>query len=141
MKKSLETRIKENNFMENKEKETKVQVTEAKIDKDVLDIMKNEDILASMKDDTQVKRLILNCFCEFLSEIKGLRRDFDEFSQMISVCSADKLADFFKELHGNIAQEEKRIELREKIAKSHQKSTKKSKKSTQNGKNSSKSVK
>lgn len=127
--------------MENKEKETKVQVTEAKIDKDVLDIMKNEDILASMEDDTQVKRLILNCFCEFLSEIKGLRRDFDEFSQMISVCSADKLADFFKELHGNIAQEEKRLEIREKIAKSHQKSTKKSKKSTQNGKNSSKSVK
>lgn len=127
--------------MENKEKETKVQVTEAKIDKDVLDIMKNEDILATMEDDKQVKRLILNCFCEFLSEIKGLRRDFDEFSQMISVCSADKLADFFKELHGNIAKEEKRIELREKIAKSHQKSTKKSKKSTQNGKNSSKSVK
>lgn len=123
--------------MENKENVKKVEITEAKIDKDVLDIMKNEDILATMEDDKQVKRLILNCFCEFLSEIKGLRRDFDEFSQMISVCSADKLADFFKELHGNIAQEEKRIELKEKMAKSH----KKSKKSTQNGKKSSKSVK
>jgi hypothetical protein len=123
--------------MENKENVKKVEITEAKIDKDVLDIMKNEDILATMEDDKQVKRLILNCFCEFLSEIKGLRRDFDEFSQMISVCSADKLADFFKELHGNIAQEEKRIELKEKMAQSH----KKSKKSTQNGKKSSKSVK
>jgi hypothetical protein len=134
-------RIKENNFMENKEKETKVQVTEAKIDKDVLDIMKNEDILATMEDDKQVKRLILNCFCEFLSEIKGLRRDFDEFSQMISVCSADKLADFFKELHGNVAQETKRMELRDKIAKSHQKSKKVNTKSSQNSKKSSKSVK
>lgn len=123
--------------MENKENIKKVEVTEAKIDKDVLDIMKNEDILATMEDDKQVKRLILNCFCEFLSEIKGLRRDFDEFSQMISVCSADKLADFFKELHGNIAQEEKRIELKEKMAQSH----KKSKKSTKSGKKSSKSVK
>lgn len=141
MKKSLKMRIKENNFMENKEKETKVQVTEAKIDKDVLDIMKNEDILATMKDDKQVKRLILNCFCEFLSEIKGLRRDFDEFSQMISVCSADKLADFFKELHGNVAQETKRMELRDKIAKSHQKSKKVNTKSSQNSKKSSKSVK
>ena len=112
--------------MENKEKVTKVETTDAKIDKDVLDIMKNEDIMASISDDKQVKRLILNCFCEFLSEIKGLRRDFDEFSQMISVCSADKLADFFKELHGNVAQEEKRLELRDKIAKSHQKSKKKS---------------
>lgn len=123
--------------MENKEKVTKVETTDAKIDKDVLDIMKNDEILSSMSDDKQVKRLILNCFCEFLSEIKGLRRDFDEFSQMISVCSADKLADFFKELHGNISQEEKRIELKEKMAKSHQKS----KKSTQNSKKSSKSVK
>lgn len=127
--------------MENKEKETKVQVTEAKIDKDVLDIMKNEDILATMEDDKQIKRLILNCFCEFLSEIKGLRRDFDEFSQMISVCSADKLADFFKELHGNVSQETKRMELRDKIAKSHQKSKKVNTKSSQNSKKSSKSVK
>ena len=92
-------------------------------------------------DDKQVKRLILNCFCEFLSEIKGLRKDFDEFSQMISVCSADKLADFFKELHSNVAKEEKRLELRDKIAQSHKKSSKKSKKSSQNDKNAPKSVK
>ena len=123
--------------MENKEKVTKVETTDAKIDKDVLDIMKNDEILSSMSDDKQIKRLILNCFCEFLSEIKGLRRDFDEFSQMISVCSADKLADFFKELHGNVAQEEKRQELHKKMSQSHQKS----KKSSQNSKKSSKSVK
>lgn len=115
--------------MENKENTTKIETTDAKIDKDVLDVMKNEDILAAVSDDTQIKRLILNCFCEFLSEIKGLRKDFDEFSQMISVCSADKLADFFKELNGNIAQEEKRLELKEKMSKSHKKSTKNVKKS------------
>ena len=127
--------------MENKEKVTKVETTDAKIDKDVLDIMQNEDIMASISDDKQVKRLILNCFCEFLSEIKGLRKDFDEFSQMISVCSADKLADFFKELHSNVAKEEKRLELRDKIAQSHKKSSKKPKKSSQNDKNAPKSVK
>lgn len=132
---------KENNFMENEKKVTKVETTDAKIDKDVLDIMKNDEVMASISDDKQVKRLILNCFCEFLSEIKGLRRDFDEFAQMISVCSADKLADFFKELHGNVAQEEKRLELRDKIAKSHQKSKKVNTKSSQNSKKSSKSVK
>lgn len=123
--------------MENKENVKKVETNDAKIDKDVLDIMKNDEILSSMSDDKQIKRLILNCFCEFLSEIKGLRRDFDEFSQMISVCSADKLADFFKELHGNVAQEEKRQELHKKMSQSHQKS----KKSSQNSKKSSKSVK
>ena len=127
--------------MENKEKVTKVETTDAKIDKDVLDIMKNDEVMASISDDKQVKRLILNCFCEFLSEIKGLRRDFDEFAQMISDCSANKLADFFKELHGNVAQEEKRLELRDKIAKSHQKSKKVNTKSSQNSKKLSKSVK
>lgn len=137
MKKLLKKRKRENNFMENKENVKKVETTDAKIDKDVLDIMKNDEILSSMSDDKQIKRLILNCFCEFLSEIKGLRRDFDEFSQMISVCSADKLADFFKELHGNVAQEEKRQELHKKMSQSHQKS----KKSSQNSKKSSKSVK
>lgn len=134
-------RKKENNFMENEKNVTKVETTDAKIDKDVLDVMKNEDILTALGDDKQVKRLILNCFCEFLSEIKGLRKDFDEFSQMISVCSADKLADFFKELHSNVAKEEKRLELRDKIAQSHKKSSKKPKKSSQNDKNTSKSVK
>lgn len=127
--------------MENEKNVTKVETTDAKIDKDVLDVMKNEDILTAIGDDKQVKRLILNCFCEFLSEIKGLRKDFDEFSQMISVCSADKLADFFKELHSNVAQEEKRLELRDKIAQSHKKSSKKPKKSSQNDKNAPKSVK
>ena len=127
--------------MENEKNVTKVEATDAKIDKDVLDVMKNEDILTAIGDDKQVKRLILNCFCEFLSEIKGLRKDFDEFSQMISVCSADKLADFFKELHSNVAKEEKRLELRDKIAQSHKKSSKKPKKSSQNDKNAPKSVK
>ena len=127
--------------MENEKNVTKVETTDAKIDKDVLDVMKNEDILTAIGDDKQVKRLILNCFCEFLSEIKGLRKDFDEFSKMISVCSADKLADFFKELHSNVAKEEKRLELRDKIAQSHKKSSKKPKKSSQNDKNAPKSVK
>ena len=107
--------------MENQENVKKVEKSDAKIDKDVLDVMKDEEILAVLQDDKQVKRFILNCFCEFLSEIKGLRRDFDEFSQMISVCSAEKLADFFKELHGNVAKEEKRLAVKEKVAQSHQK--------------------
>ena len=127
--------------MENEEKNKKPQVSEAKIDKDVLDIMKNEDVLKALSDDTQIKRVILNCFCEFLSEIKDLRREFDEFSQMISVCSADKLADFFKELKNNVSQEKKRVELHEKMSKSHLKPKKVVKKSTQNIKNSIKSVK
>ena len=123
--------------MENEKETKKPEVTEAKIDKDVLDIMKNEEVLKALSDDVQIKRVILNCFCEFLSEIKDLRKEFEEFTQMISVVSADKLADFFKELHSNVAQEEKRQNVQEKIKKGHQKS----KKSTNNVKKSKKSVK
>lgn len=94
------------------------------IDKEVLDIMKDDEILAAISDETQKNRLILNCFCEFLSQIRELRKAFDEFSQMISVCSADKIAMFFKELQKNVADEEKRIDLQEKLKKSHRKSKK-----------------
>ena len=97
---------------------------QGKIDEDVLDVLKQEDVLAALSDDKQVKRVMLNCFCEFLSEIRGLRTQFEEFSQMISVCSADKLTSFFKELQKNVGEE-----LKEKIMQSHKKSTKKSKKS------------
>lgn len=102
---------------------------EGKIDKEVLDVLKQEDVLAVLSDDKQTKRAILNCFCEFLSEIRGLRTQFEEFSQMISVCSADKLTSFFKELQKNVGEETKKLELQEKIKQSHKKSTKKSKKS------------
>ena len=124
--------------MENNEK---IKVEKAGIDKDVLDIMTQEDVLKAISDETQMKRFELNFFCEFLSEIKGLRKDFDEFSQMISVCSAEKLADFFKELQGNVAQEQKRMELQEKMSQSHKKSKKVNTKSSQNGKKLSKGVK
>lgn len=115
--------------MENKEKKDEIKVTGGKIDKDVLNIMSQEDILTAISDSKQANRLILNCFCEFLSEIKGLRQDFDEFMQMISVCASDKLCAFFKELQQNVSDETKRLELQDKIKQSHKKSAKKSKKS------------
>ena len=124
--------------MENNEK---IKVESAGIDKDVLDIMTQEDVLKAISDETQMKRFELNFFCELLSEIKGLRKDFDEFSQMISVCSAEKLADFFKELQGNVEQEKKRMELQEKMSQSHKKSKKVNTKSSQNSKKLSKGVK
>ena len=71
---------------------------EGKIDKEVLDILSQDDINAALSDDKQLKRVVMNCFCEFLSEIKALRVQFEEFSQIISVCSADKLSSFFKEI-------------------------------------------
>lgn len=95
-----------------------------KIDKDVLEVMKEEDILKAFSDEKQIKRVILNCFCEFLSEIKGLRSQVEDLVHTMTICSTDKLQSFFKELKTNVEDEEKRIDLQEKIKKSHQKSKK-----------------
>lgn len=105
--------------MDKEIKNKEIKTSGGKIDKEVLDVMKQDDILSAISDPKQANRLILNCFCEFLSEIKGLRQDFDEFMQMISVCSSDKLTEFFKELQKNVAQEEVRQNVQKKIKKSH----------------------
>lgn len=104
-------------------------VEEGKIDKDVIDVMNDSDILNVLGDDKQLKRAVLNCFCEYLSEVKGLRTQVEELVNAITICSTDKLKAFFKELDANVQSEEKRIELHEKMAKSHQKSKKGAKKS------------
>ena len=44
--------------MENKE----VKITEANIDKEVLDIMKSENVMTALDDDKKARRFILNLF-------------------------------------------------------------------------------
>lgn len=111
-----------------KEKKAKNEVKEAKIDKEVLDIMSDEDIIKSITDEKSLARFRLNCFCELLSQMSELSKKVDELSQVICVAYADKMSGFYKELDKNVAEEENRIELSKKMAKSHLKSTKKSKK-------------
>lgn len=104
-----------------KQKEMEVKTTGGKIDRDVLDVMKQKDILDAIKNQKQANRLILNCFCEFLSEVKALHQSVDDLVQLLSVCSSDKLAAFFKELNSNVADEKKKIAVRQKIEQGHRK--------------------
>lgn len=109
------------------ENENKVDVKGGSIDTDVLQIMKEEDVLKAISDDTQIKRVILNCACEMYGEIKNLNKAFDEFSRIISICSADKLTGFFKEVQKNAGEETTRLKVQEKIEKSHKKPQKRQK--------------
>ena len=111
-----------------KEEKAKNDVKEAEIDKEVLDIMNDEQIIASITDEKALARFRLNCFCELLSQISALKREVEELSQLISVASADKLTSFFKELQKNVDAEENRIELQKKMGESHKKSKKSAKK-------------
>ena len=107
--------------MENKE----IKVTQSSIDKDVLDVMKDTDILNSLSDEKQMKRFELNLFCEFLSEIKGLKKEIDELNQLISITSSDKIAEFFTKLQQNVEDEKVRLNMQKRIRQGHKKSTKK----------------
>ena len=114
-------------FEEFKDKKAKKDQQEGKIDKEVLDIMGDEDIIKSITDEKSLARFRLNCFCEFLSQISELSKKIDELSQVVCVAYADKMSGFYKELDKNVAEEENRIELSKKMAKSHLKATKKTK--------------
>ena len=109
--------------------EATINVKPASIDKDVLDVMKQEDILYAISDEVQIKRVMLNYFCEFLSEIKDLHKDIDTLMETLSVCASDKLVEFFKEVQKNTENEVARANLKEKMSKSHKKSQKNEKKS------------
>ena len=106
-----------------------VEVKKAGIDPDVLDIMKQKDILDTLKDEKFTKRAELNFFAEMLSSVKEMNNAFNEFMSFMTMCSADKLKGFFKELQANVEDEETRVNLQKKMEKSHlkPKSSKKSK--------------
>lgn len=101
--------------MENNE----IKVTQATIDKDVLDIMKQKDVLDTLKSERDMKRLELNFACEMLSTVKELSTALNDLMNVLTICSADKLTEFFKEVKKNVTGEQKRVELQNKIKKSH----------------------
>lgn len=122
----------------------KIEVKNAGIDPHVLDIMKQQDVLETLKDEKLAKRAELNFFCEMLSSVKELNNTFQEFMNFLTICSADKLSSFFKELQTNVESEKVRANVQKKVRKSHQKAKNKKKiqkKSKNNGDLSKNSVK
>ena len=112
----------------NMSEEKKNNVSGGELDAEALQIMKEEDVLKAISDDTQIKRVILNCVCELYGEIKNMNTAFEELMKVVSVCSADKLSMFFKEVQKNVSEETQRLNLQKKIKKSHLKAKKSVKK-------------
>ena len=109
------------------EDKKKIEITDAGIDSDVLQELAKGNVLEAVKDDKQIKRAILNCMCEFLSEIKHLSQAADDFLNILTICSSDKLTDFFSKLQDNVKKEQTVLAVQEKVKQSHQKSKKTSK--------------
>lgn len=97
------------------------EIKRASIDKDVLNILTDEEIFASIENEKNLKRFELNLYCELLSQLKELNKEFDEFVQLLSICGAEKLSDFFRKLSENVEHERKIQELQAELKKSHKK--------------------
>jgi hypothetical protein len=85
----------------------KLEIDEADIDKEVIDKAIRENIINKLDNETDMNRIILNALCELLVELRHLRDYTKEFSQMLSVCSAPKMQDFFIKVNKNLQREQK----------------------------------
>ena len=75
------------------------------IDKEVLDLLPSENVLKAISDEKEVRRAMLNCFCELLSQMKEFNKQVDDFNTYLSVVSSEKIVDFFTELKQNVEEE------------------------------------
>lgn len=101
--------------------EIKKEQNEGKIDQAIKEVLNGEDVLKALSSDIQIKRFILNAFCEMLSQMQELRGSVDQLVNTINMVSQDKLTAFFKELSDNVKAEESKVKTLNKVKKSHQK--------------------
>lgn len=100
------------------------QVKEGKIDEAVKEILSSEDVVNALADDKQLKRFILNAFCEMLSEIKNLHGDLEQLNSTVAMLGQDKIKAYFKALEKNVKTEESVQDTLKRVRKSHQKAKK-----------------
>lgn len=110
-------------------KKMEAEIKRADIDIDVKELMNDEEILASLEDEKMVRRFELNCFCELVSQLGELQKQVDALCSTVTMCAADKLNKFFKEVDTNIQTEKKIATIEKKIGESHKKPKQKTKKS------------
>lgn len=106
-------------MMENKEQirqeiaekveEKKYDVGTEDIDAEILKVAQSKGVLDAVRDETTLNRAILNCFCEVLAELRHLENSFASFLDIISICSNDKIVEFFAQTKKNLDKEKKRL--------------------------------
>ena len=69
----------------------------------------------------------MNCFAECLSEIKHLSQAADDFVNILTICSNEKIADFFSEIK-KIWEKKKKEQKQWKLSKNRTKNPKKAQK-------------
>ena len=108
--------------------EKKVEVVDAGIDKDVLEELAKENILNSLADEKQIKRVELNFYCEMLAEVKNLAGFVNDMVNIFTICSNNQIIEFFSGINTNLKKEKVKKNVENIVEKSHKK-PQKSKKS------------
>ena len=102
-------------------KQGEYNITPAEIDDHILKLAGEGNILKGMTDQAQINRVMLNCFCELLAQAQHLSHAFDNFNEVLSICSMEKMNDFFTKSRKNFEKEKKRVEENTKKAKNGKK--------------------
>lgn len=109
--------------MENQENKD-LQFTQAGIDADILEIMKQEDFAKSMDDPILFDRYRLNFMAEMLSLLHQVEKLTETLLNVVTMTNSKKLADYYKKAEDNVKQEEKVQKTMQIVNKSHLKSKK-----------------
>ena len=109
--------------MENKEQK-ELKFTEASIDTDILEIMKQEDFAKSMEDPKLFKRYQLNYMAENLSMLHQLEKMTETLVNVVTMVYSKPLAEYYNKAEENYKKEEKVQKTMGIIEKSHKKSKK-----------------
>lgn len=91
------------------------------IDEEVLDLLPSENVLKALESDIEMKRVVLNCFCELLSLYKKQNQELEALEQTITIASTQKVVDFFSKVKENTVEEEKRVKTYNKAHRGHRK--------------------
>lgn len=103
--------------MENKN----VKIIDSGIDKETLDILNNENVVASLDSPVKMARFVFNYQCEMLGVVSGLANTVKKLYDTVNICGAEKIRDYFEKVRENYEKETKRAIVRQKIEQGHKK--------------------
>lgn len=72
-------------------------INENGINKDVIEKIIKENELSGNVNDKETFRVILNAFCEMLSELQKMANSLNSLNNTIAICGTDKILDYFTE--------------------------------------------
>lgn len=91
------------------------------IDKNAQEELNRKQVELGISDEKEMRRTELNFYCEYYSTLVKLNDKLESIASLISEIGAERIGDYLKKLSENVKEEEKRVALKNQIAKSHKK--------------------